>query len=192
MLKTILLSAILLFSTGENAEKKYEVATSESTVTWIGRKVTGDHNGTVQLKNGNLKYEKGQLVGGSFEVDMTTIDNSDLSGEWKDKLVGHLKSDDFFGVDKYPTAKFVVTRAIPQGPNKYKVVGDMTIKGITHPIQFIANTEEQGNAIVSTAKLTIDRSKYNIRYGSGSFFDDLGDKTIYDEFDLNIKIVSNK
>lgn len=191
MLQAILLSMVLVFSPGENTTKNYKVLVDQSTVEWVGKKVTGQHNGTVTLKSGNLKYDQGQLVGGTFEIDMTTIDNSDLTGEWKDKLVGHLKSDDFFGVNTYPTAKFVITQVVPQGSNKYKVIGDMTIKENTNEIQFIANTEEDGNTIISTANIIIDRSKYNVRYGSGSFFDDLGDKTIYDEFELMVKIASN-
>merc|ERR1711879_554146 len=190
MLQTILLSLALVFSTGEEASKNYDVLTSESSVVWVGKKVTGEHTGTVQLKSGKLKFDKEKLVGGSFVMDMTTIDDIDLTGEWKDKLVGHLKSDDFFGVEKYPTAKFVITKVIPQGPDKYKVIGDMTIKENTHAIQFIANTEEAEGMIVSKATITIDRSKYNVKYGSGSFFDDLGDKTIYDDFDLNVRIVT--
>merc|ERR1711879_319319 len=95
MLQTILLSLALVFSTGEEASKNYDVLTSESSVVWVGKKVTGEHTGTVQLKSGKLKFDKEKLVGGSFVMDMTTIDDTDLTGEWKDKLVGHLKSDDF-------------------------------------------------------------------------------------------------
>jgi len=192
MLQTILLSLAFIFSSGDEDKVSYSISVDESSVEWTGRKVTGEHNGTVKLKSGNLEFTKGVLTGGSFSVDMQTIDNSDLSGEWKDKLVGHLKSDDFFGVEKYPTANFVITKVVPQGPGKYKVIGNMTIKEDTNPIQFIVNTVEENGKIYSTADITLDRSKYNVRYGSGSFFDDLGDKTIYDEFDLKVNIVSAK
>jgi polyisoprenoid-binding protein YceI len=132
----------------------------------------------------------GVLTGGSFEVDMTALLVTDLEGEWKEKLEGHLKSEDFFGIEKYPTAKFVVTKVAPKGtPGDYKVYGDLTIKETTEPIAFYANITEEDGVKVATADLEIDRSKYNVRYGSGSFFSGLGDKTIYDEFDLQVKLV---
>ena len=124
---------------------------------------------------------------------MNSIACTDLSGEYAGKLVGHLKSDDFFGVANYPTAKFVITKVVSRGtPGAYKVQGDLTIKGITQSIKFNADLKEDGTKTVAEAKITVDRSDYNIRYGSGSFFENLGDKTIYDDFDLEIKLVTNK
>ena len=127
--------------------------------------------------------EGDQLVGGEFVVDMTSISNEDLSGDNRAKLEGHLKSDDFFGVENYPTAKLVITNVV-KNENTYKVTGDLTIKETTEPITF--DLEEAGDNFTTT--LTIDRSKYNVRYGSGSFFDNLGDKTIYDDFTLDINL----
>jgi polyisoprenoid-binding protein YceI len=140
-----------------------------------------------------LEYTDGVLTGGTFTVDMTTIDCTDLEGEWKDKLVNHLKSADFFGVETYPTATFVITDVVSRGkPGEYKVVGDMTIKNKTNEVKFNAVIDDSGEGRTGTANVTIDRSEYDVRYGSGSFFDNLGDKTIYDDFDLEISLVLDK
>ena len=109
------------------------------------------------------------------------------------KLVGHLKSDDFFGVEKHPTASLQVTKVISRGKvGSYKIIGDLTIKGTTKEIKFNTVVDNTTGVPVASADLTIDRSDFGIRYGSGSFFDDLGDKTIYDEFDLSLKLVGTK
>lgn len=160
------------------------VKTDESTVTWKGYKVTGSHEGTVDLKSGELKFDGEKLEGGNFVVDMTTIGATDLEGEYKGKLDGHLKSEDFFGVEKYPNATLKITKVKATGKNSYKVTGDLTIKKTTEPITF--DMSIYGSK--ATATLKVDRSKYDVRYGSGSFFDGLGDKTIYDEFDLVVDL----
>lgn len=164
-----------------------------STITWKGYKVTGEHTGNVKLKSGALNFNNGVLTGGSFEIDMKSITCTDMQGEWADKLVGHLKSDDFFGVEKYPVSKFVITKVISRGtPGSYKVIGNLTIKGTTKEIKFDTNVKEEAGNYVATGNMKLDRSEYDIRYGSGSFFDNLGDKTIYDEFDMDVKIVTKK
>lgn len=170
------------------------VDTAESYIVWKGYKVTGSHYGKVMIKNGELTFdEAGALTGGGFDIDMTTITCEDLEGEWNQKLVGHLKSDDFFGVEKFPTAKFIITEVVSRGkPGEYKIVGNLTIKETTKPIKFNTVITEEGGKRVATADITIDRSEYNVRYGSGSFFDNLGDKTIYDEFELSVNLVAGK
>lgn len=166
---------------------------TSSTIVWKGYKVTGEHTGYVKLKSGTLDYSGGKLNGGEFVIDMTSIKCTDLEGEYAGKLEGHLKSDDFFGIATYPTAKYVITKAIPTDTKgNYKIVGNLTIKGTTKEVKFNANVTESGNTVKATGNLKIDRSEYNIKYGSGSFFDGLGDKTIYDEFDLAISLVSKK
>lgn len=171
----------------------YNVDTTASNIVWNGYKVTGSHTGNVKVKSGKLTIESGKLTGGSFEIDMTSITNTDMSGGGADKLVGHLKSDDFFGVATYPTAKFVISRAIATDTKgNYKIVGNLTIKSTTKEIKFNANVAEADGAVKATGKITIDRSEFDVRYGSGSFFDSLGDKTIYDEFDLNVSLVAKK
>ncbi len=168
------------------------VDTKASVINWKGAKVTGSHYGKIALKNGNLEFKDGMLAGGSFEIDMTTITCEDLTGGTADKLVGHLKSDDFFGVAKYPTSKFVITQVVSRGtPGAYKIAGNLTIKSTTKPIKFFADVKEESGKNVATAKITVDRSDYDVRFGSGSFFDNLGDKTIYDEFELDIKLVTS-
>lgn len=166
-----------------NDEKK-EVKTDESQVTWKAYKVTGSHTGTVNLKSGALLFNEGKLTGGDFTVDMTSLISTDLEGEYKGKLEGHLKSDDFFGVATHPTSSLVFTKVEATGKNSYEVTGDLTIKGITKPVSF--DVSIYGSK--ATATMKVDRAQYDVRYGSGSFFDNLGDKTIYDEFDLVVDL----
>lgn len=168
-------------------DDKKEVNAEKSTVSWKAYKVTGSHYGTVALQSGSLTFSDGKLSGGSFVVNMTTLTANDLEGEWKDKLEGHLKSDDFFSVEKHQTSTLVFTGVKASGKNSYKVTADLTIKGITKPITFdLAVYGSKANAT-----LKVDRAEYDIRYGSGSFFDNLGDKTIYDEFDLVVDLEWN-
>ena len=157
-----------------------QVNVEKSSVAWKGYKVTGSHKGQIALKNGALTFNEGVLVGGEFSIDMNTIENTDLEGEYKTKLEGHLKSDDFFGVSKYPDAKLVFKTVKSTGKNSYEVTGDLTIKETTKSVTF--DLSVYGNK--ATANVKIDRSKFDVRYGSTSFFDDLKDKAIYDEFDL--------
>ncbi|MFO7744648.1 MAG: YceI family protein [Psychroflexus sp.] len=180
---TLALTVILTLVAFTNTIEKKKVNIKESTIQWEGEKLTGSHEGTIDLKDGFFLMENGELVGGEFTADMTTIDVTDLEGDNRDKLMGHLRSDDFFGVDKYETAKFVIKTVAKKG-NVYGVSGDLTIKGKTNPIAFDMKMNENS----ATTNLTIDRTKYDVRYGSNSFFDNLGDKAIYDEFDLAINL----
>lgn len=166
------------------AEEKKEVNTETSKVTWKAYKVTGSHTGTVDLQSGALVFDGDKLSGGEFVVDMPTLVSTDLEGEYKGKLEGHLKSDDFFGVATHPTAKLVFTDIKSSGKNSYEVTGDLTIKGITKPVTF--DVSVYGSK--ATATLKVDRAEYDVKYGSGSFFENLGDKTIYDEFDLVVDL----
>ena len=172
----------------------YSVNVGESTVTWVGKKVTGSHNGTIEMTTGDLDISAGKLVGGNFSIDMTTIENSDIEDEgMRAKLEGHLKSADFFNVTEFPSADFVITSAKQQsGEFNYEITGDLTIKGQTHPVTFHAKVTVSGSAVSATASIVFDRSKYDVRYGSDSFFDNLGDKAIYDDVELDVNIVANK
>lgn len=167
-----------------NEGDKKEVDVEKSTVTWKAYKVTGSHTGTVTLSSGALTFKDGTLNGGSFKVDMTSLVCTDLEGEYKGKLEGHLKSDDFFSVANHPSASIVFTSVEATGKNSYEVTGDLTIKGTTKPITF--DLSVYGSK--ATASLKVDRAQYDVRYGSGSFFENLGDKTIYDEFDLVVDL----
>lgn len=183
-IKSVLILAVGVaaasFTTKTIMEK---VSVKSSSITWVGKKVTGKHLGTIDLKDGYFEMEGENITGGEFLIDMTSIACTDLEGDSKGQLEGHLKSDDFFGVENYPTAKLVITNAVKDG-NSYTVTGDLTIKETTEPVTF--ELEKAGDNFTTT--LTIDRSKYNVRYGSGSFFDNLGDKTIYDDFTLDINL----
>lgn len=193
MKKLFFLPVLMVMLMSAYAPATYNVDTNSSVVVWTGYKVTGKHTGTVKIKNGNLMMDNGVLTGGSFDIDMNSIKCNDLEGEWADKLVGHLKSDDFFGTSKYGTSKFVITRAIPQdSKGNYKLIGNLTIKETTKEVKFLANVAENAGTVTANGKLTVDRSEYNVKYGSGSFFDGLGDKTIYDEFDLQVNLVAKK
>jgi polyisoprenoid-binding protein YceI len=175
------------------APDTYKVDTTASNIAWVGYKVTGKHNGDVKMKGGSLSVDKGVITGGSFEIDMNSITCADLQGEYAGKLVGHLKSDDFFGAAKFPTAKFVITRAIPtDSKGGYKIIGNLTIKEATKEVRFNATSSMANGAITANGTLKIDRSDYNIRFGSGTFFENLGDKTIYDEFDLTVSLTAKK
>ena len=177
----LLIATTTMAFTTTISEKEIDV--KESKVIWKGYKVTGEHEGSIKLKEGVLQFDSNSLTGGSFVVDMTSITNHDLQGEWKGKLEGHLKSDDFFGVEKHPTANLKITDVKNNGDH-YNVTANLTIKNITNPITFNMTVNENS----ANAVLKIDRSKFDVRYGSPSFFNDLQDKAIYDEFDLNVSL----
>ncbi|MBV6647177.1 MAG: YceI family protein [Cyclobacteriaceae bacterium] len=191
MIKAFILSFAMVFA-GVGTEAVYTVNSEASTINWEGSKIGGKHNGTIAIKTGSLDVKKGKVTGGSFEIDMTSINNTDQEGEWKAKLEGHLKSADFFGVEQFPTAKFEIASAESTGGDKYSVKGKVTIKGITQDIEFPAMIKVDGGKVSATADLTIDRSKFDVRYGSDSFFDNLGDKVISDDIKLSISLVAAK
>ena len=185
---TIGLSIAVLLSAFTVIKKELAIDTDASKIEWVGEKVTGEHNGVVKIKSGGLEVEGDQITGGNFVIDMTTIDVQDLSGDTKGKLMGHLRSDDFFSVEKHPTATFKITsvnESKQEGATHF-IAGDLTIKGKTNKITFPATVSMVGSKINATAKFDLDRTKWDIRYGSGSFFDGLGDKMIYDDFKIDL------
>ena len=166
------------------ANNTVAVKAGESQVSWKGYKVTGQHEGTIALTEGSLSFADQVLTGGSFTVDMTSLVATDLDGEMKGKLEGHLKSDDFFGTETHPTAQLVITQVGVDAAGGYQVTGDLTIKGITQPVSFPMTVA----ANTATASLKIDRTLHDIRYGSNNFFENLGDKAINNEFDLEVTL----
>lgn len=186
-MKTRILTLVSLFlfaaTTTVFAQDK-KIDTKESKISWTGYKVTGQHEGTIDFKDGALTFKDGKLVGGTFTINMTTINTTDLAGGGKVKLDGHLKSDDFFGVAKFPDAILKFRKVVETDDNVYRVAADLTIKGNKSPITFDIEVEEN----LAEAKLKIDRTKYGIKYGSASFFDGLKDKAIKDEFDLQVQL----
>lgn len=195
MKKFSLLLALVAIATFSFVKPPVKVSAdlTSSFVKWTGYKVTGQHFGKVMLKSGSLEFEGDNLIGGAFEMDMTSITVEDLTGESAKKLGGHLKSDDFFGIAAYPTSKFVITKVVSRGtPGAYKIVGNINLKGTTKELRFNTDIKTIEGKQTAVAKIKLDRSEYDIRYGSGSFFENLGDKTIYDEFDLEINLVYKK
>ena len=199
---TLLLSLILSFQTfacktcgcsskknthnhSENSINK-DIDISKSSVKWIGEKVTGSHEGIISIKEGHLHFDNNIFTGGNVIIDMSTIECTDLVGEPKSSIEGHLSSDDFFGIKKYPTANLEIVNAdkIKYSKNKYKVSAILEIKSIKNNIE-LEVVIDNGSALVD---LVIDRTLYNIKYGSGSFFDNLGDKMIYDDFKLSVSL----
>jgi polyisoprenoid-binding protein YceI len=180
---SIVLLALFSFNNAIAQTKKIDV--SKSIIQWQGKKITGEHVGTINFKDGFLVFKDKKLTGGSFTADMKSLSNTDQTGTSKTKLETHLRSEDFFSIEKFPTSTLVIKSIASKAPNTYLINADLTIKGITNTIQFDLVTT--GNK--ATAQLKIDRTKYEIKYGSGSYFDDLGDKTIYDDFDLNVLLI---
>jgi polyisoprenoid-binding protein YceI len=183
-LKSIALALVVVLTTASVTAQTKKVDASKSSINWVGKKVAGQHSGTVNLKDGTLVFNGPKLKGGAFTVDMPSLTATDLSGEYQGKLNGHLKADDFFGTEKFPTATLVFKKIAVKGANTFSVTGDLTIKGVTNPVTFDLAT----TANSATTKFNVDRTKYGIRYGSKSFFDSIGDKAIDDEFELSVAL----
>lgn len=191
LLTAVLLTASTVFAGNTNGEKSaFDIDTKASKVYWTGKKVTGEHTGYLEVANGKVWVENSNVVGAEVNMDLKTIVCTDLKEEeWNKKLVGHLKSDDFFSVEKFPTAKFEIT-SMTKGSKagEYNVKGKLTMKGATHEIAFPAKAAITSGVVSATGTATIDRTKWNIQYGSGKFFESLGDKMIYDEFEITFDI----
>jgi polyisoprenoid-binding protein YceI len=183
--------ATVAFKPAETKGKEYVIDTQKTTAAWEATKVTGKHNGALTISKGTINYDGKVITGGEFEFDMNSITCADLTDkEWNDKLIGHLKSDDFFSVAKFQTAKFQITSVKQKSGDNYDVTGKLTIKGITHDITFPAVIKATENALVTVAKITVNRTLYDIKYGSASFFESIGDKAISDNFDLQVKVTA--
>jgi polyisoprenoid-binding protein YceI len=192
-MKLLTVAAMLALSFTSYAAD-YSFNSSESKLEWEGKKVSGAHQGTVALKSGNVSIEKGTLKGGEVVVDLSKLTITDLQGEWADKLSGHLKSDDFFSVEKYPEVTFKIDSVKKLKGNKYEVTGPLSIKGKTAKQSFTVDVKEVGDKVTVAGDIAIDRTTYDIRYGSGKFFDPktLGDKMIDDKFTLKLNLVATK
>ena len=191
---SLALSLVVLFNA--NAGKKpmpLSVDAAKSSVNWLAKKVTGQHNGTIGLAKGTLEVDGKKIVGGSFEIDMKTLKCTDLTDAgYNAKLIGHLTGADFFDTSKFGTANLKITKVTPKDGKNVEITGDLTIKGITAPITFPAVVDMTATGATATAAITIDRTKYDIKYGSKSFFASIGDKAIDDTFVLDVKLVAGK
>lgn len=173
----------------------YEVEVAQSQVVWAAGKIVGDPlTGTVGILSGSLWLDKlGDLAGGKFIIDMEDISSTNLpTADLKKNLVDHLKSDDFFSVSNYPTAQFKITSVEKKSENSYLLTGDLTIRGQTHPISFPAIINISPTEINAQAEFSIDRTVWGIKYGSGKFYQDLGDKTIKDDIGFSVKIKAKR
>lgn len=173
----------------------YKVDAAKSALKWNGKKVTGEHYGTISLKEGSFTLDGVKLTSGSFVADMNSIIVQDLTDkEFNGKLTGHLKSEDFFSVEKHPTAAFVVTSATPKASGTFDVTGNLTIKGITKPVTFPVTVTPGKSGASVKGTIVVDRSKYDMKFRSKSFFDaaTLGDKMVYDDFTIEVNLVANK
>lgn len=198
-LYSLLLFALLLSCNNQNQQNteqvstvnaedsQYTIETSQSSITWTGRELsTSYHYGTINLLSGQFEVSNGIILNGEFIVDMTSINNQDMEGDSKARLEGHLKSDDFFSVDSHPTALLSIQGSELISEGKWNVTANLTIKGITHPVDFEMTRSEQG----WLANLVFDRSKYEVKFRSGTFFENLGDKLIYDDIELAINLTT--
>ncbi|HEY9008002.1 YceI family protein [Ohtaekwangia sp.] len=171
--------------------QKFKISTAQSTIDWIGRKVTGAHNGTIAIKEGTLFFNTERLAGGRFVIDMKSINILDVTDPATNaQFAGHLASDDFFNIEQYPEASFEITSTEPRHDNSYRISGLLTVKGIIHPVSFTAQVNLAKESVTATGTITIDRTKFGIRFRSGNFFKDLGDTLIYDDFDLHVSITA--
>lgn len=189
----ILFSVLLAVASFANAET-YKVDTGASQITWKGTKVTGGHHGTIGLKSGSVELTKGALTGGQFVADMSTLTSKDLAGDpgSQAKLDGHLKSADFFNVAKHPESSFTITKVTSKSASEATVEGDLTFNGKTGKISFPAKITQGKGTVTGEATVKIDRTKWDLKYGSGQFFKGLGDKMIHDEFELGLKLIAKK
>jgi len=188
----ILVIASTVFATNTKKEKAaFEIDTKASKVLWTGKKVTGEHTGYISVGNGQVMVDKNTLTGAKVNIDMNSIVCTDIKDEGTNKkFVGHLRSDDFFSVDKNPVTTFEITSVKPASNGEYNVKGNLTIKGKTNEINFPAKVNMANGMVKANGTAKIDRTKWDIRYGSGKFFEGLGDKMIYDEFEITFDLTA--
>lgn len=169
----------------------FEVLNGQSRIDWTGRKVTGAHNGIIAIQSGELKFNNGKLAGGSFVIDTTKIEILDVKDPATNaQFAGHLASDDFFSSEQFPEASLKITAVEAKTAIRHAITGDLTIKGITHPIQFDLDISMQADNLIAAAKLSVERTKYNMKFRSGNFFQNLGDTLIYNEFELQVNLTA--
>src|ERR1700722_216773 len=174
------------------ATTTFKIEKATSTIEWVGKKVTGSHNGTIDVSDGVLTLADGKLSGGEFTIATNSIKILDVTDPATNaQFAGHLASDDFFSIDKYPAATLTINSVTPGTGNAYHVEAVLTIKAITHSIEFEATIDSiQGNTLKASATVVVDRTKYEMKFRSGNFFKDLGDTLIYNDFVLNVHLTA--
>ena len=186
---TLVSTVWVCLSYAQESGQKYVADASSSMLEWTGKKLTGEHYGEIKLRVGELTFVKGKLVGGKFEMDMNSITCTDITDAKSNKrLVDHLKSEDFFSVVRYPTSYFVITSVEAKSDIEYNITGNLTVKGKTNPITFPVKLRSERNNLLAEATMKFDRSLYDVKFGSQSFYENLGDKLVYDDIYLAIKL----
>jgi len=210
-MKYKILFSIILFLVGCDSGKKsdnskptlnqltpeagtYSLLIDDSELSWIGTELsTKTHTGTIDFTDGTIVVDSDNTISGNVKINMSTINVTDLQGRSKEMLERHLRSSDFFEVESFSEAKFsFISKSFDKLSNQISFVGDLTIKDITNPISFNATLLETSPFLKAKAVLSFDRSKYNVRFRSGNFFENLGDKLILDDIDVNIRLVTKK
>ena len=187
--KFIITITLTLISISFSYSQSLTANKTQSLIRWYGEELTGKtHFGNLSFKEGRIELQDGLIIGGNFVVNMTSLSVEDLSGGAKERLEGHLRSDDFFSVDKYPEATLKISQKAKVEGDVQKLYGELTIKGIKHAVDFSIILVDKKTA---TANLTFDRSKYNVRFRSGSFFENLGDKLILDDIRMEVSLQWN-
>ena len=207
--KVALVLSIVIFYTGcDNSKSKskvsiektesiilpkgeYQIDKTKSVVRWIGRTPVKFHDGTIDIQEGNFSVDDNGILNGNIIIDMESINCTDLSGGGKKSLEEHLMNDDFFSVNKFKTSKINISSEIKPNNGLIDFKGNLEIKNISNPISFkssISKTPE--GKYTASSKLTFDRSMYNVKYKSKSFFDDLGDKFINDDIEIELEIIT--
>tara|TARA_B100001029_G_C15023827_1_gene432293 strand:- start:571 stop:1155 length:585 start_codon:yes stop_codon:yes gene_type:complete len=192
MNKLILISFLFLISNSTYSQtSSIPIDINKSNVKWYGDEITGkQHYGSLKFKEGNIVLTgtgkvSDKIISGSFIVDMTSLNVEDLTGRGKNSLEGHLKSDDFFSVSKFNYAYLKILKSNDPVNGVQTISGDLTIKGISHPITFTMEL----NGKIAKSNLVFDRTKYDVKFRSGNFFQNLGDKLIYDDIKLEVSLV---
>jgi polyisoprenoid-binding protein YceI len=166
--------------------QQFDIVAAKSNIDWVGRKITGAHNGTIGIKDGALTLTDGAVTSGRFTIDTQSIKILDVADAATNaQFAGHLASEDFFGSEKYPEAHFEIT-----GVTGTHIEGNLTIKGITAPVGFDANIKVAGDTLTASGKVVVDRTVYGMKFRSGNFFKDLGDTLIYNDFNLDVNITA--
>ena len=184
------LSLMLVLTFTSNAQgKTFSIDTQKSQVKWTGKKITKKHYGKIKVKKGDVVIDAGGLSSGEIVIDMRSMTCDDIENpKYNKKLLKHLKNDDFFKTDKYPESSLKIKTATKISADKYKIAAEMTILGQTHPITFTLVIASKDKGYQAKGTVVINRTKWGIRYGSGSFFDNLGDRAILDDFDIEFEL----
>lgn len=196
-MKSLLLS-LVIFSGSALAQNKpmtttYTVDADKTQVTYVGKKVTGQHTGLVKVKSGSLVFTGPELTGGEIIVDLNSMTVTDITdADTAQKFLGHMKSADFFDTAKYPDSKLVIKKTKMAGKD-LEVTADLTMIGQTKPVTFkVTDWKWSDKKVTGKTKVVVDRTQFGLKYGSTSFFKSLGDKAINNEFTLDIDFLATR